>query len=102
MALIVPNPDRIRAEIKRKRLWVWSKKRALTHPKIRKVFEQQIAEHLAEAPHEEQIHAFRLIGRAFSVDLGEITPKLSLRRAVIEENFTDEFTSMYGETKRAG
>ena len=96
-ALIVPNPDRIRGEIRRRRLWVWSKRRALTHPKILKVFQEEIAQRLADCNKEEQIHAIHLIGRAFSTDLGEITPKLSLRRKVIEQNFAAEIAAMYGE-----
>lgn len=97
-ALIVPNPDRIRGEIRRRRLWVWSKRRALTHPKILQVFQNEISERLSSAAKEEQVHAFHLIGRAFSTDTGEITPKLSLRRKVIEKHFADEIASMYGDS----
>ena len=96
-AIIVPNPDRVRAEIRRRRLWVWSKRRALTHPKILRVFEEEINERLQGANKEEQIHAFQLIGRAFSTDTGEITPKLSLRRKVIEKNFAAQIAAMYGD-----
>ena len=94
-AIIVPNPDRLRSEIRRRRLWVWSRRRALAHPIVRKIYEQEIATHLAECGSESQVRAFRLIGRAFAADEGEITAKLSLRRAAIERNFRHEIDSMY-------
>ncbi len=95
-AIIVPNSDRLRAEIRRRRLWVWSKKRAVSHPKIRELFRHEISKVLAEAAHEEQIHHFTIIGRAFSAERGEITFKLSLRRAAIGRNFTREIRTMFG------
>ncbi|MEM6655616.1 MAG: AMP-binding protein [Planctomycetota bacterium] len=93
-ALIVPNPDRVRAEVRRRRLWVWSKRRALAHPAIRQVFANEIQTQLAGRPPEEQVRGFQLLGRAFSAELGEITAKLSLRRPVIEKNFAREIEAM--------
>ncbi len=88
-ALVVPNRDRLRNEIRRQRLWVWSKKRALNHPKIRSFYQREIANALKESPKEQQVHSFQLIGRGFSQELGEMTKKLSLRRAVIARTFVD-------------
>lgn len=87
-ALIVPNRERLRAEIKQRRLWVWSKRRALNHPQVRALYEEEIAAALNASPKEQQVHAFQLIGRGFSQELGEMTKKLSLRRSVIAKNFS--------------
>ena len=95
-AIIVPNPARLQAEIRRRKLWVWSKKRAVTHPKIREVFQYEIGAALADAAHEEQIHHFTVISRAFSTTKGEITFKLSLCRAAIERSFSREIRAMFG------
>ena len=96
-AILVPNRERVRAEIKRRRLWVWSKRRALAHPAIREVFRSEIDAALADAPPEERIHAFTLIPRAFDAERGEITAKLSLRRVAIEQNLAHEIEAMFGE-----
>lgn len=87
VALVVPNKDRLRSEIKQRRLWVWSKRRALNHPHIRDLYQQIIGKALKNASKEEQVHEFHIIGRGFSQELGEMTKKLSLRRAVIAKNF---------------
>lgn len=94
-ALIVPNPDRVRAEVRRRRLWVWSKRRALAHPAIRSVFEKEIAACLAGAEREEQVRCFELLGRAFDANRGEITEKLSLRRAAIEQTLREPIEGMF-------
>lgn len=94
-AVIVPNPQRVRAEVRKQRLWVWSKKSALRHAAIRAIFEQEIAERLARLPSHEQIHKFTLLPRGFSQKRGEMTEKLSLRRSVIEQSLASEIRSLY-------
>jgi len=46
------------------------------------------------APYE-RIVDFRLVERAFSAEMGELTPKSTYKRKVIEENFNDLINSMY-------
>lgn len=89
-ALIVPSPERLRAEIKRRRLWVFSKRGALNHKAIRALYREEINARLAGAAKEEQVHAFALIGRGFDQDRGEMTAKLSLRRDTIAAGFSRE------------
>jgi long-chain acyl-CoA synthetase len=50
----------------------------------------EIARCLQSAAHEEQVRYFSLLSRPFSIEQGELTPKLSLRRAVIANNFAAE------------
>ena len=58
-ALIVPNPDRVRAEVRQRRLWVWSRRRALSHPVVRQVFAEEISHLLQGCPSEQQVRTFR-------------------------------------------
>jgi long-chain acyl-CoA synthetase len=94
-ALIVPNPDALRAEIRRQRLWVWSRRRALSHPKVLAHYRGEIDRCLGDAAEFEQVGAFTLIGRGFSIEHGELTPKLSLCRKVIERSFAGEIEAIY-------
>lgn len=103
-ALIVPTAERLRHEIRRRRLFVWSKRRALNHPVVRQLYAQEIADCLAGCAREEQIHHFTILGRGFSIEAGEVTPKLSMCRQVVERNFAREIDAMYaahGLGKRA-
>ncbi|MBA3483084.1 MAG: AMP-binding protein, partial [Pirellulales bacterium] len=94
-ALIVPNPDALRAEIRRLRLWVWSRRRALSHPKVLAHYRGEMDRCLADAAEFEQVGAFTLLGRGLSIEHGELTPKLSLCRNVIERSFANEIEAMY-------
>jgi long-chain acyl-CoA synthetase len=95
-ALIVPNPDKLRREIRRRRLWVWSRRRALTHPEVLALYREEINRCLAAAASFEQVGPFLLLGRGFSIEAGEMTPKLSLCRGVIERVFSSEIETLYG------
>jgi long-chain acyl-CoA synthetase len=97
VALIVPNPERLRAEIRRTRLWVFSKKQALRHRKVAALYRECLDRALACVSHHEQVPKFVLLDRSFSIERGEMTPKLSLCRSVIEANFRDAIEDMYRE-----
>jgi len=94
-ALIVPNGEALRKEIQRRRLFVWSRRRALSHPQVLALFRQEIDRCLACVADFEQVGVFTLLGRGFSIDEGELTPKMSLCRAVIERSFGNEIEAMY-------
>jgi long-chain acyl-CoA synthetase len=45
----------------------------------------------------EKIKKFALLPREFTIDAGEITPKLSLRRKAIEKRYSEQIEGMYSE-----
>ena len=94
-ALIVPNPEALRSEIRRRRLWIWSRNRAVTHPAIRELYRTEIDACLAAAAPHERVGPFHLLTRGFSIEAGELTPKLSFRREVIERRFAKQIEAMY-------
>jgi long-chain acyl-CoA synthetase len=47
----------------------------------------------------ETIKRFAVVGREFSIDGGELTPKLSVRRKVVEEKYSALIETLYAETK---
>ena len=97
-ALIVPNPDALRAEIRRRRLWVWSKRRAVTHPAIRALYRAEIDRLLGAVSDHERVGPFTILPRSFSTEQGELTPKLSLRRRQISANFACQIDQMYRQS----
>jgi long-chain acyl-CoA synthetase len=48
------------------------------------------------AAHEEQIHRFAILDRPFSIERGELTPKMSLCRKVIAASFAVELNGLNG------
>ncbi len=57
-------------------------------------YQAEVTRCLATAAHEEQVHYFHIIDRPFSIEHGEMTGKLSLRRAVIAQNFAAELARL--------
>jgi long-chain acyl-CoA synthetase len=62
---------------------------------VQALFERQIAARLACVSHHEQVRRFTLLDEPFSLERHELTPKLSLRRKVIEEHFREQIERMY-------
>jgi long-chain acyl-CoA synthetase len=64
-------------------------------PRVRELFAQRIAERLKGLSRHEQIGQFTLLSQPFTVDRGELTPTLKLRRGVIAEHYAAEIEEMY-------
>jgi long-chain acyl-CoA synthetase len=50
----------------------------------------------------ETIKRFAIIGKEFSLEGGELTPKLSVRRKVVEEKYASLIEDLYAESKHGG
>ncbi len=65
--------------------------------KVQKLFEKKIDELQKDFAPFEKIKKFRLIKRQFSVESGELTNTLKLKRAVIQQNYSSLIEEMYRE-----
>jgi long-chain acyl-CoA synthetase len=68
---------------------------AVTDPAVRELFAQRIAERLKDLSRHEQIACFTLLSQPFTVDRGELTPTLKLRRGIVAEHYAAEIEAMY-------
>ncbi len=91
-ALIVPNVENLRAD--QGASWQ-SLEAAMENPAVLEQYELRIRQRLADVSRYEQVCKFRLIPRPFSIDSGELTPTLKLRRTNIAKNFAAEIEGMY-------
>ncbi|MCK2242002.1 AMP-dependent synthetase/ligase [Crossiella sp. S99.2] len=67
------------------------------HPRVRALIEEVVAAaNEAYAP-PERIRRFALLARDFSVETGELTPTLKLRRAVVAARYAAELDALYPE-----
>ena len=94
-ALIVPDPDKLRAEIVRRQIPVTCAAEALAHPAVRALYQECIERRLAGVSYHEQVRAFALLDRGFTLEAGELTPTLKLRRGVVQEHFADKIAGLY-------
>ncbi len=47
----------------------------------------------------EQVKRFTVLPRDFTMDEGEITPTLKLRRRAVQDHFADEIEALYAEPR---
>ncbi len=98
-ALIVPNQEELRAQVKQRRLWVWSKKAVLRHRIVRAMYAKAIHKCLKDLARHEQIKEFTILDRPFSQEAGHLSAKLSLCREVISRDFADEIPALFATRK---
>ncbi|MAT99959.1 MAG: long-chain fatty acid--CoA ligase [Anaerolineaceae bacterium] len=66
------------------------------HPKLREHLQKEIEEKVNSLfARVEHVRDFRVLPRDFTVEDGELTPTLKIKRRIINENFEDEIESMY-------
>jgi long-chain acyl-CoA synthetase len=64
---------------------------------VRAILQAEIDKVNARLGRVEQIKRFHVLSRAFSVEAGELTPTLKVRRTVVNENFAAEIEALYAE-----
>ena len=97
-ALIVPDPDVLKAEIWARRLLVFRRKSAVCHPVVLELYRERIERQLADVSQHEQVRRFKVLDRGFLPENGHLTPKLSLRRDRILRDFAQEIEELYSMT----
>jgi long-chain acyl-CoA synthetase len=98
-ALIVPNTDALERAANGLQLNHVPPERQLVETEIFDFYREEIDRRLAGAADFEQIGPFRLLPRPFSLEQGELTPKQSLCRKAIEQNYAEEICGLYSQTK---
>jgi long-chain acyl-CoA synthetase len=94
-ALIVPSFESLEEYARSINLRYHSKADLLRHSAVVEFFEARIQALQQELARFQQVKKFTLLPRAFSVEMGELTPTLKLRRSIIEANYRDEIEGMY-------
>ncbi|GAP73482.1 hypothetical protein SAMD00024442_96_6, partial [Candidatus Symbiothrix dinenymphae] len=94
-ALIVPNEAEVVKYAKSKGIEYQSLKNLYQTPQIREFFEQHIASLQSDLPGHEQVKRFELLTTPFSIETGELTNTLKMKRRVILEKYAGEIALMY-------
>ncbi|CAI0977723.1 AMP-dependent synthetase/ligase [Serratia grimesii] len=94
-ALIVPSFESLEEYAKSINLKYQDRLELLRNSHILDMFESRLREMQKELARFEQVKKFTLLPAAFSMELGELTPTLKLRRKVISQRYQREIDSMY-------
>ncbi|GFO56468.1 AMP-dependent synthetase [Geomonas sp. Red276] len=97
VALVVPNMERVLEFAKSKHIDYVDLDDLVMHSAVHKLFEQRLAEINGRLARYESIKKFVLLPRDFSIDGGELTATLKLRRKVIYEKYKHKIEDLYAD-----
>ena len=94
-ALIVPSFSNLRDWSHKNNISDGGNEELIRNPKVLEMFRELIESFNKFFNHVEQVKKFELLAHEWSVDTGEMTPKLSLKRKVIMEKYRDAIDRIY-------
>jgi long-chain acyl-CoA synthetase len=94
-ALIVPNFDMLASYAKLKGLDLTTPEKFCTHTKIIDLFARQIEQTNADLSQFEKVKTFALLERELTVENGELTPTLKVKRRAVDEKYRDVIDALY-------
>jgi long-chain acyl-CoA synthetase len=100
-ALIVPNLERLRDWAGKEGLSFDGNAALVALPEVKKRIKQEIDAHSAHLADFEKIKKFTLLSTPFSIESGELTPTLKIKRKVVAQKYAREIAEMRGETVAA-
>lgn len=98
-ALIVPNFEALKAWCGKKGINYTTKEEMIRNEQVIAKYDQIIAYSSKEFGKWEQVKRFALLAKEWSIDGGELTPKLSLKRKVILEKNAEVIEKIYKDAE---
>lgn len=99
-ALIVPNFEMLDSYLRHKELGEMSHAEMCTNPRILDLFSRQIDAMTPNLGQFEKVKRFALLENELTVEGGELTPTLKIKRRVVDEQYADVIDRLYSETDR--
>lgn len=96
-ALVVPNFDQLASYAKLKGLQLSSPREFCENPRIIDLIERQVAAATSSLARFETVKKIALLENELSVEGGELTPTLKIKRRVVEEKYKSQIASLYKE-----
>ena len=94
-ALIVPSFTHLNNWCKEKNIPLSDNETIINNPDIRDLYKKEVENYNQYFSHVEQVKKFELLPHEWSIDSGEMTPKLSLKRKVIMEKNKEIIKRIY-------
>lgn len=96
-ALIVPSFPNLKVWCHKNKIDFNNNQEIIKNPKVLDLFKELVESYNKFFNHVEQIKKFELLPDEWTVDGGELTPTLKLKRKVIMEKYRDAIERIYGE-----
>lgn len=96
-ALIVPAFAYLKDWCQQHGLPAGTNEELIKHPKVIALYQEVVESYNKYFSHVEQVKRFELLPAEWSIETGEMTPKLSLKRKVITEKYRGAIEKIYAE-----
>jgi len=94
-ALLVPDYEALKIWARHQNMPYENERELLDKPEVKALYEREIKELSKSLASHEKIRTFRLIPEPFSIEGGEMTPTLKVKRKVIESKYADLIKDIY-------
>jgi long-chain acyl-CoA synthetase len=99
-ALIVPNFEQLENYARIKNLDIETQADFCSHPRIIDLLERQVKELTESLSHYEKVKKIRLLENELTVEGGELTPTLKVKRRVIDEKYCEIIEKIYSDAEK--
>jgi len=94
-ALIVPEFENLREFSQKNGISFTSDSDLIAESDIRKLYHAEIERLQKDLPHYERVRRFELLSQTLTVENGEITPTMKVKRKVVEQKYAGLIEKMY-------
>ncbi|MBN8719501.1 MAG: long-chain fatty acid--CoA ligase [Sediminibacterium magnilacihabitans] len=94
-ALIVPTFAALKDWMKANNITFTTNEAAIREPRVLEMYQKLVDQYNTGFNHVEQIKKFELLPHEWTIETGEMTPKLSLKRKVVMEKFREAIEQIY-------
>ena len=99
-ALLTPNLERLLELAQAEKLTYFDLEDLVAHQRVQTLFAERVAAVNDRLPSYETIKKFVVLARDFTIEGGELTPTLKLKRKVIVDKYRDRIDQLYDENGR--
>lgn len=100
-ALIVPQMDALVGYAEQRGIAYAGESELISHPQIVSLIENEVEKHTNDLSHYERIKAVLLLDREMTIESGELTPTLKVKRRVVVERNKKRIDQLYAEKEAA-
>lgn len=97
--LIVPNFEKLGEWARQNGLGESKPEELIQDPRVREIFERRIRIWNEGKPHEQVIGQFALLPNELTIEGGELTPTLKVKRRVIDQKYKSVIDSLYADDR---
>jgi long-chain acyl-CoA synthetase len=100
-ALVVPNFEQLESYAKHKHLDIKTPAEFCSHPRVIDLIERQIAHHTEHLSNYEKVKRVALLENELTVEGGELTPTLKVKRRVVDEKYHTIIEKIYADAEKS-